>query len=194
MRLIRREECITSKANWKSGGPIQRRKGFKGSRIASSSNILVFLISKGCHCALTRWVAYTIDDGKGGEIHVNVSLLYLEIFRLTGSCFTGKSVRFPESKRIICILTFFVRTSGENIGDTGLIQAYRAWKAQYEISLKDGNEFLLPGLDHYTRDQLFFIAFGRIWARNMRPAAAVRPKVTELKLADDWLVDPAHSD
>lgn len=37
-------------------------------------------------------------------------------------------------------------TSGENIGDSGLIQAFRAWKAQY----KDETEFLLPGLN-YTR-------------------------------------------
>jgi hypothetical protein len=41
-------------------------------------------------------------------------------------------------------------TSGENIGDTGLIQAYRAWKAQYEDSYDAGNEYLLPGLG-YTR-------------------------------------------
>ena len=37
-------------------------------------------------------------------------------------------------------------TSGENIGDSGLIQAFRAWKAQY----KDESEFLLPELN-YTR-------------------------------------------
>lgn len=41
-------------------------------------------------------------------------------------------------------------TSGENIGDTGLIQAYRAWKAQYEDSYDAGAEYLLPGLG-YTR-------------------------------------------
>ena len=37
-------------------------------------------------------------------------------------------------------------TSGENIGDSGLIQAFRAWKAQYN----DDTEFILPGLN-YTR-------------------------------------------
>jgi len=64
-------------------------------------------------------------------------------------------------------------TSGENIGDTGLIQAHRAWKAQYHTSRKDGNEYLLPGLD-FTRDQLFFISFAQLWARAMKPAAAVQ--------------------
>ncbi len=43
-----------------------------------------------------------------------------------------------------------LRTSGENIGDSGIIQAYRAWKAQFNDSLKAGNEYLLPGLN-YTR-------------------------------------------
>ncbi|TFK42726.1 hypothetical protein BDQ12DRAFT_676709 [Crucibulum laeve] len=64
-------------------------------------------------------------------------------------------------------------TSGENIGDTGLIQAYRAWRAQYHTSLSSGNEYLLPGLN-FTREQLFFISFARIWARAMKPAAAVQ--------------------
>jgi endothelin-converting enzyme len=64
-------------------------------------------------------------------------------------------------------------TSGENIGDSGIIQAYRAWKAQFADSFEAGNEYLLPGLN-YTRDQLFFIAFGRIWAENIKPAALVQ--------------------
>ena len=36
------------------------------------------------------------------------------------------------------------RTSGENIGDTGLIQAYRAWRGQ-QVSLE---QTLLPGLEY----------------------------------------------
>ncbi|KAI0748278.1 Metalloprotease [Daedaleopsis nitida] len=84
-------------------------------------------------CIVDQFSNYTVEDGKGGVIHVNGNL-----------------------------------TSGENIGDSGLIQAYRAWKAQYS----DGSEFLLPGLD-YTRDQLFFISFARAWAQNIKPEAAV---------------------
>jgi hypothetical protein len=52
------------------------------------------------------------------------------------------------------ILTTHTRTSGENIGDSGLIQAFRAWKAQYNDSFKAGNEFLLPGLN-FTRCDSF---------------------------------------
>jgi len=89
-------------------------------------------------CIVEQYSSYTVDDGKGGVVHVNGNL-----------------------------------TSGENIGDSGLIQAYRAWKAQYEDSYDAGKEYLLPGLD-YTREQLFFISFARTWAMNNKPADAVR--------------------
>lgn len=93
-------------------------------------------------------VAYTIDDGNGGKVHVNVSVsLYPDGFRLiflvrviceVDAVFSMISVLTPCS------------TSGENIGDSGLIQALRAWNAQYDASVEAGNEYLLPGLD-YTR-------------------------------------------
>ncbi|KAJ3005240.1 hypothetical protein NUW54_g4429 [Trametes sanguinea] len=88
-------------------------------------------------CIVDQYSNYTIDDGKGGKIHVNGNL-----------------------------------TSGENIGDSGIIQAYRAWKAQYNEGVEKGTEFLLPGLN-YTRDQLFFISFARAWAQNIKPESAV---------------------
>ncbi|KAF9233936.1 hypothetical protein BU15DRAFT_90170 [Melanogaster broomeanus] len=96
-------------------------------------------------CIVEQYSAYTVDDGRGGVVHVNVSVK----------------------------LIILSPTSGENIGDTGLIQAYRAWMAQYEDSYDAGHEYLLPGLD-YTREQLFFISFARIWAMNNRPADAIQ--------------------
>lgn len=89
-------------------------------------------------CIVKQFSAYTVDDGKGGKIHINGNL-----------------------------------TSGENIADTGLIQAYRAWKAQFEESRKTGKEYLLPGLG-YTREQLFFISFAQIWGNAMKATAAVQ--------------------
>ena len=84
-------------------------------------------------------------------------------------------------------------TSGENIGDTGLIQSYRAWQAQYDSSSALGGEYLLPGLNmtkfvsvsarlssltcDMNREQLFFVSFARIWAQNISPAAAVRSPI-----------------
>ncbi|KAH9997253.1 hypothetical protein BJV77DRAFT_1065321 [Russula vinacea] len=79
-------------------------------------------------------------------------------------------------------------TSGENIGDSGIIQAYRAWKAHFNDSLQAGNEYLLPGLNH-TRDQLFFIAFGRIWAENIKPEALVQRVRTDPHSPAQFRVD-----
>jgi len=79
-------------------------------------------------------------------------------------------------------------TSGENIGDSGIIQAYRAWKAQFGDSLKAGNEYLLPGLN-FTREQLFFIAFGRIWAENIKPEALVQRVRTDPHSPSRFRVD-----
>jgi endothelin-converting enzyme len=56
-----------------------------------------------------------------------------------------------------------------DIGDSGLAQAYSAWKAVTKSSSK---ELRLPGLD-YTPEQLFFLSFARIWAQLVRPATAV---------------------
>ena len=85
-------------------------------------------------------------------------------------------------------LISFCRTSGENIGDTGIIQAYRAWKEQFHTSQENGGEYLLPGIA-YTRDQLFFIAFGQIWGRSMKTAAAVQRIRTDPHSPSRYRVD-----
>ncbi|CAG7846629.1 Neprilysin {ECO:0000269/PubMed:15283675, ECO:0000269/PubMed:8168535}; AltName: Full=Atriopeptidase; AltName: Full=Common acute lymphocytic leukemia antigen; Short=CALLA; AltName: Full=Enkephalinase; AltName: Full=Neutral endopeptidase 24.11; Short=NEP; Short=Neutral endopeptidase; AltName: Full=Skin fibroblast elastase; Short=SFE; AltName: CD_antigen=CD10 [Serendipita indica DSM 11827] len=84
-------------------------------------------------------------------------------------------------------------TSGENIADQGLINSYRAWKANYNSSYEQGSEYLLPGLN-YTREQLFFISFGRTWARNMRPASAVQRIRTDPHSPTQFRVDGTLSD
>ncbi|KAI8943979.1 hypothetical protein F4801DRAFT_573281 [Xylaria longipes] len=46
----------------------------------------------------------------------------------------------------------------EDIADTGgLVTAYDAWKKLDDAKPEQG----LPGLEQFTRDQLFFIAFGQ---------------------------------
>lgn len=56
-----------------------------------------------------------------------------------------------------------------DIADSGLAQAYTAWKS----SIPDGSSSeRLPGLD-YSDEQLFFLAFARVWAQLIRPATAV---------------------
>ncbi|EJD02334.1 endothelin-converting enzyme 1 [Fomitiporia mediterranea MF3/22] len=104
-------------------------------------------------CISEQYSNYTIDDGKGGKIHVNGNL-----------------------------------TSGENIGDSGLIQSYRAWHGQFHTSLEEGREPLLPGLN-YTQEQLFFIGFGQIWAQLIKPAAAVQRVRTDPHSPDKYRVE-----
>ncbi|PWN30821.1 zincin [Jaminaea rosea] len=66
-------------------------------------------------------------------------------------------------------------TIGEDVADAGgMAQSFRAW--QTLLSSKDDsvNNQLLPGLEGYTREQLFFIAYAISYARNLRPEEALR--------------------
>jgi endothelin-converting enzyme len=62
-------------------------------------------------------------------------------------------------------------TQGENVADTGgLSAAFTAWKKRNEAQPNQ----LLPGLEEYTREQLFYLSFGGVWCGERRPAEAVR--------------------
>lgn len=65
-------------------------------------------------------------------------------------------------------------TIGEDVADAGgVAQSFGAWQAMAEAS-SQSHDPLLPGLDKYTREQLFFIAYGISYARATRPAEALR--------------------
>ncbi|KAH6657052.1 hypothetical protein BKA67DRAFT_513929 [Truncatella angustata] len=60
-------------------------------------------------------------------------------------------------------------TLGENIADAGGISAaFTAWKERQSAS-PDEN---LPGLDHFTQDQLFFVFYATFWCGKIRPQLA----------------------
>ncbi|EPQ28571.1 uncharacterized protein PFL1_03875 [Pseudozyma flocculosa PF-1] len=67
-------------------------------------------------------------------------------------------------------------TKGEDVADAGgLAQSYRAWRdelARGGADVERANA-LLPGLG-YTREQLFFIAYGLSWSQNSRDSELVR--------------------
>lgn len=100
--------------------------------------------------------AYYIDDGKGGRIHVNVSIPSWSHSLSLLTILPDREICTMRSLILIqaTVLMSECRTSGENIGDTGLIQSYRAWQAQFKDSEAAGNEYLLPGLD-FTRSVYF---------------------------------------
>lgn len=73
-------------------------------------------------------------------------------------------------------------TIGEDVADFGgLAQSYNAWKAKVQhgdVEVHRRNE-RLPGLTEYSQEQLFFIAYGAAWARNIRPAETVKRLKTD---------------
>lgn len=62
-------------------------------------------------------------------------------------------------------------TLGENIADAGGVNAaFKAWKKRDAAK----PDLLLPGLsDRFTKEQLFFISYGRTWCSKIRPQAAI---------------------
>lgn len=62
-------------------------------------------------------------------------------------------------------------TLGENIADAGgLNAAFAAWKERE----KDEPGQLLPGLQAFTKEQLFFVSYGNWWCGEVRPEVAIR--------------------
>jgi len=52
-------------------------------------------------------------------------------------------------------------TEGEDIADNGGIrESFRTWQQQQQIA--DSADPMLPGLEHYSREQLFFLALGPV--------------------------------
>lgn len=61
-------------------------------------------------------------------------------------------------------------TLGENIADAGGVAAsFAAWKKRSE---KKPNQDI-PGLEHFTQDQLFFVSYGTWWCGRSTKAAAI---------------------
>lgn len=107
-------------------------------------------------CIVKQYSDFYVVSAEGKKVHVNgvltngesETLLPAHALRLSPSCLT------------LLQTSLILRT---DIGDSGLRLAWQAWKA----SIPEGEaEITLPGLA-YTNEQLFFLAFGRIWAQNI---------------------------
>ncbi|XP_068250571.1 neprilysin-like [Palaemon carinicauda] len=76
-----------------------------------------------------------------------------------------------------------LQSKGENLADNGGVRA--AWAAYKKHIEETGEDLILPGLQSYTQDQLFFITFGRLWCMEYTPWAL------KYSLAND-LHPPGH--
>ncbi|KAF9984748.1 hypothetical protein BGZ75_003710 [Mortierella antarctica] len=86
------------------------------------------------------------------------------------------------------------RTLDENIADNGGVQqAFAAWQTRFMSDLFGTRyrNYLLPGLDEYTPEQLFFISFGRSWCRKMRPEELESDVATSMHGPNNWRINGA---
>ncbi|OZJ04605.1 hypothetical protein BZG36_02056 [Bifiguratus adelaidae] len=114
-------------------------------------------------CFIDEYSNFTISNPSGGVEHVNGKL-----------------------------------TLGENLADNGgLREAYTAWKKRFdsdserEPSNRRYNNAILPGLEHLSRDQLYYINFGRVWCSRIRPENALARIRTDPHSPPRWRVNGA---
>lgn len=80
MLSIQLAVCTIRKADWKNGGLTQQVRGLRRNRPALRNNSPVRRICFICTSVIDlggHTLAYTIDDGHGGKVHVNVCILLL---------------------------------------------------------------------------------------------------------------------
>ncbi|KAF9331960.1 hypothetical protein BG006_005193 [Podila minutissima] len=85
-------------------------------------------------------------------------------------------------------------TLGENLADNGgLKTAFEAWQTRFD-SDPQGEKFknhLLAGLEQFSREQLFYVAFARVWCSHRRPASAIEALRTDPHSPAKWRVNGA---
>jgi predicted metalloendopeptidase len=70
-----------------------------------------------------------------------------------------------------------INTQGENIADNGGVrESFRAYS--YYVAA-NGGEQLLPGLEKFTPEQLFFISYANVWCGTETPAGLENQLLTD---------------
>ncbi|KAL8342656.1 hypothetical protein RB601_004835 [Gaeumannomyces tritici] len=68
------------------------------------------------------------------------------------------------------------QTLGENIADAGGLSAgFSAWQSRNKAT----PDLHLPGLDFFTKEQLFYVAFGNVWCSKYTPQALTQRVVSD---------------
>ncbi|XP_057375648.1 membrane metallo-endopeptidase-like 1 isoform X2 [Daphnia carinata] len=95
----------------------------------------------------------------------------LEEFQKKKQCFVDQYNHYipPELKKTNASHVNGRKTRNENIADNvGLREAFRAYK---HYVARNGPENLLPGLERYTPEQIFFLSFANVECSNGSPAS-----------------------
>ncbi|KAI9318477.1 hypothetical protein BX666DRAFT_1855940 [Dichotomocladium elegans] len=128
------------------------------------------------------------DEGRIGSWWSNETR---EAYDRKSKCFasqySGFSVQGPDGKE------YHVdgeRTLSSNIADNGgLLLAYISWQQRFESG--NYNNKLLPGLDAWTRDQLFYINFARMWCSKSTAENDMHDVLVGMHAPDKWRVNGA---
>ncbi|CAG7824372.1 unnamed protein product, partial [Allacma fusca] len=71
-------------------------------------------------------------------------------------------------------------TAKENIADNGgLRQAFLSYRNWVRENNNNQEEARLPGLEHLSPDQLFFLGYANLWCQNVRPEALQMQLLTD---------------
>ncbi|KAI1321658.1 hypothetical protein EDD11_003138 [Mortierella claussenii] len=85
-------------------------------------------------------------------------------------------------------------TLGENLADNGgLKRSFDAWQTRFKSDPR-GSKYknhLLAGLEDYSREQLFYMSFARVWCSQRRPASAIEGLRTDPHAPARWRVNGA---
>ena len=74
------------------------------------------------------------------------------------------------------IYSFFSQlTLGENLADNGgVFASLSAYRKSLQMEASANSQQRLPGLEKFSQEALFFINFGRLWCKKLRPEVALR--------------------
>ncbi|GAM91522.1 hypothetical protein ANO11243_095740 [Dothideomycetidae sp. 11243] len=107
-------------------------------------------------------------------------------FRNKTACFVDQYANYtiPSAKGPVHINGRL--TLGENIADAGgLSAAFQSWRAHEE---RNGPDASLPGLQDFSKEQVFFLAYGLTWCGKSRQEEALRRVYTDPHSPPNWRI------
>lgn len=124
-------------------------------------------------------------DGKYTDWWTNHTV---EEFTKRADCFVEEYNNFTVIGTNGTIHVHGAQTLGENIADAGgLTASFNAWNARRQ----DYPDSDLPGLDYFTQEQLFYIAYGNFWCAKYTKAALTRGVLLDPHSPNMWRLQGA---